>query len=444
MLSVVPATSTETISTPPIRLHGLDTLRDLAMVLVVLVHAGIPYMTYPLPHLVWPARDPHPSWAVDAMTWCTECFLMSLFFVLAGFFSEGMLIVQGERSFLAGRTKRLLFTQFAASLVILPICLCIWLLGWVADGLVTLQEIMNRRVPPQFKTDLYGVAHIWFLQNLYIYCLILCGVSWLAKRIRRPEVAETDSRQRAFRGLDRVLVSVWKPLLPAIPSALILYWDPRIVLGFYQAFFPVISKLIYFAIYFFVGALLYRQRESMRLHARYGKTYLVIAGLLFAAALPLIHEHTTTALTGWRLALLAGLLALFAWFTTFGLLAIFLRTKLGGNPVTQYLAEASFWVYLIHLPFVVLTQISIARWPVPSVGKFVLAAATGLAMALMTYEVFVRRTWLGEFLNGRRRTRVPASAHPQPAGVHCARPAIETDGITRSDQHIDHWIALDG
>ena len=56
----IPATPPWRISSAPIRLHGLDALRGIAAILVVLLHTGIPYMTDPLPYLVWPARDIHP------------------------------------------------------------------------------------------------------------------------------------------------------------------------------------------------------------------------------------------------------------------------------------------------------------------------------------------------------------------------------------------------
>lgn len=200
-------------------------------------------------------------------------------------------------------------------------------------------------------------------------------------------------------------MSVWKPLIPAIPCALILYCDPRIVLGFYQTFLPVISKLAYYSIYFFVGVFIDRHRGELHLHARFGKTYLLLAGLIFAAALPMIRSHMSVALTGVHLARLAALLALFAWFATFGLFAIFLRSGNRENSVTRYLAEASFWIYLIHLPFVALTQIAIAQLPIATVAKFLLTGTTALALALMTYQVFVRDTWIGQFLNGHRKSR---------------------------------------
>ena len=400
MQFAIPIESSPRTSVKPNRLHGLDTLRGVAAVLVVLLHAGIPYMTKPLAFLVWPARDIHPCWAVDGLTWCTECFLMPLFFVLAGFFSNGLLISRGERIFLAGRTKRLLSTQLAANLAILPVCLAVWLLGFAAEGIY---DPMKCNLPPELKAGLFGVAHLWFLQNLYIYCVILCGISWLSKRTGRSQPNHPDCGQRFYRSLNDALLSVWKPLLPAIPCAFILYLDTRIVLGFYQSFTPVVSKLAYYSIYFFVGALLYRQRDQLYLHARFGKTYLLIASTIFIAGLPLIHEHSTAALAGPRLALLSGILSLFAWFTTLGLFAIFLGTARRENAVTRYLAEASFWIYLIHLPFVTLTHIAVAESSIPAMGKFLITGLTAMALSLMTYHVFVRETWLGEFLGGHRR-----------------------------------------
>ena len=401
-------TASSCVSSSSNRLHGLDTLRGIAAVLVVLLHSGIPYMTHPLSYLVWPARDAHPCIAVDGLTWCAECFLMPLFFVLGGFFSQGLLVSRGERSFLVGRTRRLLFTQLLG-LAILPVCLGIWSLGWIADGIYVPLDLMNGGLPPEIESDLYGQSHFWFLQNLYIYCLVLCGGHWLKRRICGTGRIETDGRTAPFCRVNHLMASVWKPIIPAIPTALILYYDPRIVLGFYQTFLPVLSKLFYYAIYFFVGTTLYRHRESLHQHARFGKLHLMVAGALFAAILPLIHEHSGVALVGLRLALLAGLLSLFAWFATFGLIAVFLRGDHRTTAATRYLAEASFWIYLIHLPFVGLAQIAIAQFPIPAIGKFLFSGTIALSMSLLTYHVFVREKWIGQFLDGRRK-KPPISA----------------------------------
>ena len=418
MQFAVPATPSCRISSAPVRLHGLDALRGIAAVFVVLLHAGIPYMTAPLSYLVWPSRDAHPCPVVDGLTWCTECFLMPLFFVLAGFFSQGILISRGERKFIEGRTHRLMVTQFfAGPLVMLP-CLGIWSLGWIGDGLFVPKSFMNWGMPRELESELYGFGHFWFLNYLYTYCLILCGGSWLTKRISGPKVVEADRPSPGFLAIDHLMVSVWKPLLPAIPCALVLFYDPRIVLGFYQTFLPVLSKLVYYAIYFFVGVALYRHRAALHLHARFGKSYIAIASLLFAVSLPMIHEHQVSQLTGGRLALMVGLLALFAWYTTFGLLAISLRTKHGENSILRYLAEASFWVYIVHLPFVGLTHVAIAQMAVPTIAKFLLAGLIPLSISLVSYQIFVREKWLGRFLDGRGQRVKPVTNVLAATDVH--------------------------
>ena len=192
-------------------------------------------------------------------------------------------------------------------------------------------------------------------------------------------------------------------MIPAIPSALILFLDPRIVLGFYQTFIPVGSKLAYYAIYFLVGTSLWRHRDSLQVHARYGKRYLFLALIAFMVVLPLIHQHLREPLAGARLALLAGSLALFASLTSYGLFAIFLKTRCGDNSTMKFLAEASFWVYIVHLPFVGLAQVALSQTDLPALAKFLLVGAIGILLSLMTYHAFVRKQWLGAFLDGQWR-----------------------------------------
>lgn len=398
-------------SVDTLRWPGLDTLRGVAAVLVVLLHAGIPYMSTPLPHLPWPAIDAHPSTFVDGLTWWLECFLMPLFFVLAGFLAAGVLVVRGTHGFLNNRTKRLLWPQFAAGLVILPPCIYIWALGWAADGLYVPHSLLVTDLPFELKTDFFGSSHLWYLQNLYIYSVILCGGAWLWEGLRERMVVGRLRETHFVRWGERVLHSSGMPLIPAICSALILFWDPRIVLGFYQTFLPVLSKLAYYALYFFTGVLLYRNRRSIPVRS-YGILLIAIAAAIFAFLAPLIHEHLANVFTGPRLALLAGGLAMFAWLMTIGVFGIFLRSSHGGNAVTQYLAEASYWVYLIHLPFVVLAQIAVARLPVETPVKFLMSGAIALCLSLTTYQVFVRSTWVGEFLNGNSRR--PKTREPVP------------------------------
>jgi peptidoglycan/LPS O-acetylase OafA/YrhL len=401
-----------------VRFHGLDTLRGVAAVLVVLLHTGVPYMVRPLSHLAWPASDAHPSLIVDGVAWSIECFVMPLFFALAGFFSAGLLVLSGPRAFLDHRTRRILLPLIAAAVVVLPPCIYLWALGWVADGVFVPRGYFLPGIPADLKADLFGFAHLWFLQYLYIYCVILCGASCVRRRYDPADRVARIWSMSFGRRLDRQMLSAWKPLLPAVPCAAILYCDPRIVLGFHQTFVPVASKLLYYAVFFFTGVFVYRHHRTFPQQARYGKSFLAAAAVVFALLLPQVHAHLSAEFTGAHRAILACTLSLFAWLMTFGLFGACLLMKRGCNAVTRYLADASYWVYLVHLPFVALAQIAVARLPILTPVKFLLSAAIAVALSLMTYQVCVRYTWVGGFLNGYRRQRKTA--------IQAAAPDVET------------------
>jgi peptidoglycan/LPS O-acetylase OafA/YrhL len=275
---------------------------------------------------------------------------------------------------------------------------------------------------------MFGMTHLWFLQYLYIYCVVLCAAWYIRSRMGFGDRTRAWSARMASR-CDRFLGSRWKPLLPAVPCGLILYWDPRIVVGFYQGFLPVASKLLYYAVFFSTGVLLYRARHALQLQVRNSKVLLALAALVFAFLLPLIHQQLTGGLTGVERSILAGLLSLYASLATFGLFGAFVLTRRGYNSVTRYLAEASYWIYLIHLPFVVLAQIAVARLAVPTPFKFALSVLAAMTLALLTYQSFVRYTWVGAALNGCRRQRSgtsPAREVSVPDVVSLPAPAVLT------------------
>ncbi|QIK78001.1 acyltransferase family protein [Sphingomonas piscis] len=72
------------------------------------------------------------------------------------------------------------------------------------------------------------------------------------------------------------------------------------------------------------------------------------------------------------------------------------------KPVARYCADASYWIYLMHLPVVMALQVLVFPVAVPAIVKFMLVVG-GAAIALFgSYHLLVRHSWLGRWLNGRR------------------------------------------
>jgi len=72
---------------------------------------------------------------------------------------------------------------------------------------------------------------------------------------------------------------------------------------------------------------------------------------------------------------------------------------------TRYVADSSYWLYLIHLPIVVWLQVAFAEVHLHWSVKLAFITTITLAVALLSYDLFVRSTWIGWILNGRRRER---------------------------------------
>ena len=76
------------------------------------------------------------------------------------------------------------------------------------------------------------------------------------------------------------------------------------------------------------------------------------------------------------------------------------------NRTIRYLSDSSYWLYLVHLPIVVWLQVAVAEIPLHWSLKLAFISVATIALALLSYDLFVRSTWLGTLLNGRRRGRV--------------------------------------
>ena len=73
--------------------------------------------------------------------------------------------------------------------------------------------------------------------------------------------------------------------------------------------------------------------------------------------------------------------------------------------VRRYLADASYWIYLAHLPLVMALQVAMSRVQWPWFVEFALTLAVAMALLLISYDLFVRNGFIGAWLNGRRKPR---------------------------------------
>jgi len=101
----------------------------------------------------------------------------------------------------------------------------------------------------------------------------------------------------------------------------------------------------------------------------------------------------------------AACYALAIWTATFAVIGLALRFLSGFSAARRYLADASYWLYIVHLPIVMALQVAVSLldWPWPVKFAAILAAAFPVMFA--SYQFLVRYSVIGAVLNGRRMRR---------------------------------------
>jgi hypothetical protein len=92
------------------------------------------------------------------------------------------------------------------------------------------------------------------------------------------------------------------------------------------------------------------------------------------------------------------------WIMTFGLMGLFRKFLVRENKTMRYLSDSSYWLYLAHMPLIFVAQAVVRSWPLTALVKFILVCGFVTGFLLFTYQIFVRYTWLGTLLNGRRKS----------------------------------------
>jgi glucans biosynthesis protein C len=382
------------------RYHALDALRGAAMFLVVTLHAALAYTRLDVPRLLWGAREPSTHLAVDLFCWWAMGVSLPLFFLIGGFFAAELYRSRGPYGFLRNRAERIAAPFFVACLTVLPASFLAWAAGWLVSGRCTPREVLRMKFHGNIQPELYGPGHLWFLEYLIVMLLV-----YLAVRVYCPSVA-----RRAGGGFERLLQSPWRAFVLAIPTALILWLSRErvgldAVLDRHNSFIPDPLRLLHHGLFFAVGACLNGCRAGLDRFRAPGVAYLAMSVPIFLVRAWFLRQDWERPLDLPSGVAMEALAALFAWLTVFGILGVALRANDRPRRAVKYLADSSYWVYLVHFPIIGLIQANLFGFPIPSALKFAVALGLTLALGLSSYQVMVRHTVIGRWLHGSRDAR---------------------------------------
>lgn len=381
------------------RSHHLDAIRVSAILLLIPYHAAR-----------YVQKGSGGAEVVDAVVWFVHTWHMPLFFAISGFLAASALRRSTAASQLRARMRRLGLPLVVGMLTVVPLANLL-VIGAAA--------LLPRRgeLPPKRELDIANVfslspRHLWFIAYLLIISMVAIGI-WLAIQ-RVPDLGTAIKR-----GFRKLLGSSWAVPVLASVSAAILITKTGWVAGGTAAssLVPAPTLLAYYSFFFFFGWLLSGQADLVERLKRGAWLRLGLGALIAVPAFLLFYDSgdftgnvgTPGILAEIDALRLYGLftVGLVCWLTLFGIWGVLARHIRKESRVLRFLSDASFWIYLVHIPFLVALQSSLSTTDLATPVRWALVVSGTLALALGTHALI-----RGGRKLGKRRVR-PHSAPTQ-------------------------------
>jgi hypothetical protein len=377
------------------------------MMLGIVIHVGMVFLPGD-----WGGWSDYPeTWESHGVRWSisfVHIFRMPAFFLLAGFFAALLWERYGMRKMLDNRFERIVL-PFGVFVFALPPAIeaGFTFMNTAGDGngspwTLAYEAAEGKSFWPE------DTMHLWFLYDLIFIvslgALVVVGLqklkisgTWLLGFVRRT--VESPWRSLLVFGLANALW--WFPLR----------WEGIPTNTSWATFYEAFDVLGYYFVIYGIGWMVFAARtdvESLQLRA----WSLTILGLVSSVAFYGAHfwlegfeeqpgvMPPTEIIVAFSIRVLCGSIALVA--LSRGLAGLFMRYAGSGSPRWRYVSDSSYWVYLVHLPLGGFVCAFVAELPLPVWIQFPMAMAGVAWLSFLTYDVGVRTTFLGRFLNGRK------------------------------------------
>ncbi len=341
------------------RLYFLDNLRVVCMMVVIAHHAG---QAYGPTGGFWPVMEVDRAAILGPFFMVNRSFGMSLFFMIAGYFTVMSCDKEGPWGFLKNRLSRLGLPLLAFSAFMLLLQ-------------VFVLEAKDGQLGPAWPIN---VGHMWFVQHLLIY-----SAAYALWRSLRPGQAGVAPAPAPVPGYGMILASA---LALATATAVIRTWFPidhwEQIFGVLRVAFADVPRDLTM---FIVGVVAYRQQWVTRFPTRAGMVWFGVA--LGLTAFWYAFDLWLRDLWGIREPLLGAITAIWESVLCFGMcigLTVLFRERANvTSRLWGWLSKAQYSTYIFHVFVVIAFQALVFGTPLPPLVKFVLVSAASIPVAFL-------------------------------------------------------------
>jgi ABC-type multidrug transport system ATPase subunit/peptidoglycan/LPS O-acetylase OafA/YrhL len=394
------------------RLHALDSVRGFALLAGIVLHAAMNFLPG-FGAMGWPLADPTPSTTLAVTFFVIHVFRMTMFFMIAGFFAHLLYHRRGPRAFARNRATRILIPLVVGWIVVMPLIIAAF--AWAGPAVA-----VDAPAPPAPAALAFPLTHLWFL---YVLVLLYTGTFLVY-----PIVNRIDAGGRARQAIDRLVQSLCNayvaPVVLAVPVFIAFVTDAewRRWFGIMtpdQSLIPNPTAATAFITAFAFGWIVERRHDVLRSWQRQWAFHLPVAMAATIACLWLIGPAPafTAAPRDTTTTIYAALYAVASWSWTFAIVGMALGFLSAESQVRRYVSDASYWIYILHLPLIFLLQAAVMRQPWHWSIKFTLIVTAVTALLFASYHLLVRPTFIGEVLNGARHPRRRSTGGTPPTDI---------------------------
>lgn len=365
--SISPHPTREKITTPraskksSTRLFHLDNLRIYLTILVILHHTAIAYGGAGDWAIVDPAVDDISPIFLTFFTAVNQSYFMSIFFLLAGYFTPRSFDKKGWGNFLKDRLIRLGVPLLIFTTLILNINEYIYRVYYLGI--------------PFSLTWVYSPAHLWFLQALLIFTILYVVY-----------------RSIADRSPSRKLFQFYQERFPPNTALVASIITLTLLTFLVRLRFPVgdwtfrlqLANFIHYIFAFYAGILAQRgdwfNRLTRRQARQWGLVSLIVIPLIFGLMIAgglLENEANIVKFFGgvhwqsfgyvlWETTLFIGI--------TVVLLYLFRERFSTAGPLLRSMAGNVYTVYIIHLTLLWGLNIAFLSINIPTILKFIIVS----------------------------------------------------------------------
>jgi glucan biosynthesis protein C len=262
-------------------------------------------------------------------------------------------------------------------------------------------------IPFYFQPGVFAWAgiHLWYLEMLFIFCLIFLPLFlWLKRSSGHPMLVRIGD-------------------LVALPGALYLLALPTILCLIFTSANSFLGEtewgggsILSHATFFLSGFIIISHKRLQESIQRYRVLSLTLVVVLLVTIFILMMVFGEPS-TGTLLYLLGRTLwGFWSWCWVLAIFGFGMKYLNFNKPVLSYANEAVLPFYILHHPVLLTVGYFVVQWTIPDVIKFFVIDAISFVIIMGLYEFLVRRFNLMRFLFGMKlvvRTSVTHIQEPQ-------------------------------